>query len=81
MAFPRQRPFGARLRRGTHSGYFARARREARGGGACVESTTSWRRAGGRGGEPRTKSAGALEALWAALNLRGPFSVAWSSRP
>ena len=59
-----------------HSGYFARLGEKRAVEGACVEIdnlVAACRRAAARGAAE--ESAGALEGAWAALNLRGPFSV------
>src|ERR1700704_1335865 len=59
-----------------HSGYFAGLGEKRAVAGACVEIdnlVAACRRAAARGAAE--ESAGALEGAWAALNLRGPFSV------
>src|SRR5258708_3733605 len=59
-----------------HSGYFSGLGEKRAVEGACVEIdnlVAACRRAAARGAA--AESAGALEGAWAALNLRGPFSV------
>src|SRR5258705_7754684 len=59
-----------------HSGYFARLGEKRAVEGACVEIdnlVAACRRAAARGAAEETASA--LEGAWAALKLRGPFSV------
>src|SRR6266571_1225801 len=74
--FPGSGPSALAAAEARHSGYFARLGEKRAVAGACVEIdnlVAACRRAAARGaGE---EAAGALEGAWAALNLRGPFSV------
>ena len=74
--FPGSGPSALAAAEARHSGYFARLGEKRAVAGACVEIdnlVAACRRAASRGAAE--ESAGALEGAWAALNLRGPFSV------
>jgi len=74
--FPGSGPSALAAAEVRHSGYFARLGEKRAVAGACVEIdnlVAACRRAAARGAAE--ESAGALEGAWAALNLRGPFSV------
>ncbi len=74
--FPGSGPSALAAAETRHSGYFARLGEKRAVEGACVEIdnlVAACRRAAARGAAE--ESAGALEGAWAALNLRGPFSV------
>jgi len=74
--FPGSGPAALAAAEARHSGYFARLRREARGGGRLRGNRQP------RGGVPAGSRPGSCRRIrgraggaWAALNLRGPFSV------
>jgi predicted ATPase/class 3 adenylate cyclase/Tfp pilus assembly protein PilF len=74
--FPGSGPSALAAAVARHSGYFAGLGEKRAVAGACVEIdnlVAACRRAAARGAAE--ESAGALEGAWAALNLRGPFSV------
>ncbi|TMG74819.1 MAG: tetratricopeptide repeat protein, partial [Betaproteobacteria bacterium] len=74
--FPGSGPSALAAAEARHSGYFAGLGEKRAVAGACVEIdnlVAACRRAAARGAVE--ESAGALEGAWAALNLRGPFSV------
>src|SRR5258706_5851895 len=74
--FPGSGPSALAAAEVRHSGYFAGLGEKRAVAGACVEIdnlVAACRRAAAR--EAAEESAGALEGAWAALNLRGPFSV------
>jgi predicted ATPase/class 3 adenylate cyclase/Tfp pilus assembly protein PilF len=74
--FPGSGPSALAAAEARHSRYFARLGEKRAVAGACVEIdnlVAACRRAAARGAAEET--AGALEGAWAALNLRGPFSV------
>jgi predicted ATPase/class 3 adenylate cyclase len=74
--FPGSGPPALAAAEARHSSYFAALGEKRAVAGACVEIdnlVAACRRAAAR--EAAEESAGALEGAWAALNLRGPFSV------
>jgi len=74
--FPGSGPSALTAAEARHSAYFARLGEKRAVEGACVEIdnlVAACRRAAARGAAE--ESAGALEGAWAALRLRGPFSV------
>jgi len=74
--FPGSGPSALAAAEVRHSAYFARLGERRAVAEACVEIdnlVAACRRAAARGAAE--ESAGALEGAWAALNLRGPFSV------
>jgi len=74
--FPGSGPSALAAAEARHSGYFARLGEKRAVERACVEIdnlVAACRRAAARGAAE--ESAGALEGAWAALRLRGPFSV------
>ena len=75
--FPGSGPSALTAVEARHSAHFAGLGEKRAVAGACVEIdnlVAACRRAAARGAAEET--AGALEGAWAALNLRGPFSVA-----
>jgi predicted ATPase/class 3 adenylate cyclase len=74
--FPGSGPAALAAAEVRHSAYFAGLGEKRAVAGACVEIdnlVAACRRAAARGAAE--EAAGALEGAWAALNLRGPFSV------
>jgi len=74
--FPGSGPSALAAAEARHSGYFAGLGEKRAVAGACVEIdnlVAACRRAAARGAAE--EAAGALEGAWAALSLRGPFSV------
>jgi predicted ATPase/class 3 adenylate cyclase len=74
--FPGSGPSALAAAEARHSGYFAGLGEKRAVAGACVEIdnlVVACRRAAARGAAE--EAAGALEGAWAALKLRGPFSV------
>src|SRR5437667_10703109 len=74
--FPGSGPWALAAAEARHRAYFARLGEKGAVAGACVEIdnlVAACRRAAARGAAE--EAAGALEGAWAALKLRGPFSV------